>query len=135
MKKIIVLVSVLFIVTIGVLLYNFIDSKNYFDKELVEINNKQVDMVDSRATNELMINDVVISDIHIESNSILKFSISSSVTVLDEKIIDVTLYNDLAKNPGPVIEVNLSDVMDNGEVSIDISDNYNNPDKLEFDIK
>lgn len=135
MKKIIILVSLLFIVTIGVLLYNFIDSKNYFDKELIEINKKQVDIVDSKAINDLKINDVVLSDIHIEDNKTLIFNISASKTKLDEKIMDVSLYNDLAKNPGPIIEVGLSDVMEDGRVSIDISEQYNTPIKLEFDIK
>lgn len=135
MKKIIILVSLLFIVTIGVLLYNFIDSKNYFDKELIEINKKQVDIVDSKAINDLKINDVVLSDIHIEDNKTLIFNISASKTKLDEKIMDVSLYNDLAKNPGPIIEVSLSDVMEDGRVSIDISEQYNTPIKLEFDIK
>lgn len=135
MKKIIILVSILFIGTLGVLLYNFIDSKNYFDKELIELNKKQVDLVDSKALSELKINDVVLSDIHIESNSKLIFNISAKRTKLDDKIIDVFLYNDFAKNPGPVIEVNLSDVMEDGRVSIDISSEYNNPSRLEFDIK
>ena len=34
MKKIIVLVSILFICTMGVLVYYFFDYKNYFDKEI-----------------------------------------------------------------------------------------------------
>lgn len=135
MKKIIILVSILFIGTIGVLLYNFIDSKNYFDKEIIELNKKIVDLVDSRAVNDLKINDVVLSDIHIEDNKVLIFNISSSKTKLDEKIMDVFLYNDLARNPGPVIEVNLSDVMEDDKVTIDLGDNYNNPYRLEFDIK
>lgn len=135
MKKIIILVSVLFIGTIGVLLYNFIDSKNYFDKELIELNKRQINLVDSKAVSKLKINDVVISDIHIEDNAILKFNISASKTKLDNKIIVITLYNDLAKNPGPVTEVNLSDVMEDGKVSIDVKDIYNNPSKMEFDIK
>ncbi len=135
MKKIIILVSLLFIGTIGVLLYNFIDSKNYFDKEIIELNKKMVDLVDSRAVNDLKINDVVLSDIHIEDNKTLIFNISSSKTKLDEKIMDVFLYNDLARNPGPVIEVNLSDVMEDDKVTIDLGDNYNNPYRLEFDIK
>lgn len=135
MKKIIILVSILFIGTIGVLLYNFIDSKNYFDKEIIELNKKMVDLVDSRAVNDLKINDVVLSDIHIEDNKTLIFNISSSKTKLDEKIMDVFLYNDLARNPGPVIEVNLSDVMEDDKVTIDLGDNYNNPYRLEFDIK
>lgn len=135
MKKIIILVSILFIGTLGVLLYNFIDSKNYFDKELVELNKKQVDLVDSKALSELKINDVVLSDIHIESNSKLIFNIKASRTKLDEKIMDVFLYNDFAKNPGPVIEVNLSEVMEDGRVSIDVSSEYNNPSRVEFDIK
>lgn len=135
MKRIIILVSILFIGTLGVLLYNFIDSKNYFDKELVELNKKQVDLVDSKALSELKINDVVLSDIHIESNSKLVFNIKASRTKLDEKIIDVFLYNDFAKNPGPVIEVNLSEVMEDGRVSIDVSSEYNNPSRVEFDIK
>ena len=135
MKKIIILVSILFIGTIGVLLYNFIDSKNYFDKEIIELNKKMVDLVDSRAVNDLKINDVVLSDIHIEDNKVLIFNISSSKTKLDEKIMDVFLYNDLARNPGPVIEVNLSDVMEDDKVTIDLGDNYNNPYRLEFDIK
>ena len=135
MKKIIILVSILFIGTIGVLLYNFIDSKNYFDKEIIELNKKMVDLVDSKAVNDLKINDVVLSDIHIEDNKTLIFNISSSKTKLDEKIMDVFLYNDLARNPGPVIEVNLSDVMEDDKVTIDLGDNYNNPYRLEFDIK
>lgn len=135
MKKIIVMVSILFIFAIGILGYYFNDYKNNSDKEIVEINTKQVNLVDSKALNNVKIGNAVISNILIENNKYLKFHIDFSRNTMPDRIISVSLYNDYAKNPGIVIDKKLNEVMKNNEVIIDIGEAYNNPSTIEFDIK
>ena len=136
MKKIIIMVSILFICAIGVLGYYFMDAKNNQDKDVFEINERQVDIVDSKALGDVHINDVVISKIRIENNKELKFDITSTKTDLSERNINVIIYNDMAKNPGVSLSSKLSDVLkkDSNEVTIDITESYNNPYRIEFNI-
>ena len=135
MKKIMVMASILFICSLGVLLYYFTYYKRNADKEIIELNKKQVSLINSVGLSDININDVVISNIKIKDNRYLNFNIKSTKTNLFDKIISVYLFNDYAKNPGPIIEKNLNEVMNNNECVIDIKDIYNNPTTLEFDIK
>ena len=139
MKKVIIMVVFLFVGALGVLGYYFADSKNNADVELYEINERQVDLVDSKALNDVKINDVVISNIEIVNNKKLIFHIKATKTDLNEKNINVILYNDYAKNPGASLESSLSDIIvkKDGyyEVNIDVSEVYNNPSRLEFELR
>ena len=135
MKKVIIMVSILFIFALGVLGYYFLDAKKNEDREVYEINERQVDIVNNKALNDVEINDVVISNIRIEENRYLKFNITATKTDLTDKIISIVLYNDYAKNPGIVLEAKLSDITKKNEATMDIIESYNNPYRLEFDLK
>lgn len=135
MKKVIIMVSILFISALAVLGYYFLDAKKNEDKQVYEINERQVDLVNSKALNNIEINDVIISNIRIEDNKNLKFNINATKTDLTDKIITVIFYNDYAKNPGIVLEAKLSDITKKDEVTMDILESYNNPSRLEFDLK
>ena len=136
MKKIIIMVSVLFICAVGVLGYYFLDAKNNQDRDIYEVNDRQVDIVDNEALGDVHINDVVISDIRIVNNKEVRFTITATKTDLTEKNINLVIYNDAAKNPGESLDAKLSDILnkDTNEAVFDISEHYNNPARMEFNI-
>ena len=136
MKKVIVMVSILFICAIGVLGYYFFDAKKNQDTDVYELNKRIVDIVDSKAQDDIHINDVVISNIKIVDNKEVKFNITATKTDLSSKTLHIMLYNDAAKNPGISLYSPLSDVLkkDSNEGTFDITESYNNPNKIEFDL-
>ena len=136
MKKVIIMVSILFICAVGVLGYYFLDAKKNAEQEVYEINERQVDIVDNEALGDVKINDVVISNIRIVDNKEVRFTITATKTDLTDKNINLVIYNDFAKNPGVSLDAKLSDILkkDSSEAVFDISESYNNPARLEFNI-
>ena len=61
---------------------------------------------------------------------------TATKTDLTDKILTIILYNDYAKNPGISIDVKYSDlVIKNNEMIVDIQEVFNNPYRIEFNIK
>ena len=140
MKKIAVMILILLLSTVGVMGYYFLYSKKNMEKEFYEFNTKQVDIINNKSDKEIIINDITISKIKIEDNKYLKFSIKSKTTNLLDKKIQVILYNDYATNPGLIKDVDIEQHLStnekySGEIVVDISDIYNNPYRLEINVK
>ena len=136
MKKVIIMVSILFVCAIGVLGYYFLDAKKSAEQDVYELNERQVDIVDNKALGDVKINDVVISNIRIVDNKEVRFTITATKTNLIEKNINLIIYNDFTKNPGVSLDAKLTDILkkDTNEAVFDISESYNNPARLEFNI-
>lgn len=140
MKKIAVMILVLLLSTIGVMGYYFLYSKKNMEKEFYEFNTKQVDIINNKSDKKIIINDITISKIKIVDNKQLKFKVKSKTTNLLDKKIEIVLYNDYASNPGLVKYLDVQDYLDGkeiyeGDFSVDISDIYNNPYRIEINIK
>jgi len=140
MKKIAVMILILLISTIGVMGYYFMYSKKNMEKEYYEINTKQVDIINNKSNKEIIINDITISNIEIQNNKYLKFNLKSKTTNLLDKKIQIILYNDYATNPGLIKDIDIDKYLSNnqkhsGNISVDISDIYNNPYRVEINIR
>lgn len=140
MKKIAVMILILLISTIGVMGYYFMYSKKNMEKEYYEINTKQVDIINNKSNKEIIINDITISNIEIQNNKYLKFNLKSKTTNLLDKKIQIILYNDYATNPGLIKDIDIDKYLSNnqkhsGSISVDISDIYNNPYRVEINIR
>lgn len=140
MKKIAIMILILLLSTIGVMGYYFLYSKKNMEKEFYGINTKQIDIINNKSDKKVIINDIIISKIEIKDNKYLNFNIKSKTTNLLDKQIEVIFYNDYASNPGLIKKIEASDYLTSkekyfGDIIIDISDIYNNPYRIEINVK